>query len=129
MNRAQVVERLSLGRIVEAEAPVDVGGRRKFIEVRPLIDESVAELKRTDVFVEPVLSKSTPNADVVLGYQVRLCTLNPGWEAYPDDWDHFVHNQEWYKFDSLSELEQALPERFSVQLEELQIPGKTESPL
>lgn len=129
MHRAQVVERLKLGRMVEAEARTVEEGRRTFLEVRPLIDESVTEQKTSDIFVEPVLSRSEPNADVVVGYRVRVCTLNTGWEVCPDDWDHFVHKQEWFNFNSLAELERALFERFAIQLEELKIPGKTESPL
>ncbi|WP_140637509.1 hypothetical protein [Methylibium rhizosphaerae] len=129
MNRLQVLERLKLGRVVEAEVRAGPQGRRAFIEVHPLIDETVSELRVSESSIEPLLSRSTPNTNVVTGYRLRLCILNSGWEETPDDWDHFIHMQDWSNFNSLAELEMALSERFSIGLEELQIPGKTESPL
>lgn len=129
MKREQVIERISLGRMVEAEASMQLDGRRTFVEVRPLIDEKVATLTNVDVGIEPTLSRLHPNADVIKEYRVRFCTLNPGWETYPDDWDHFVHEQGWAAYGSLEELEQSLSERFGILFDDLQVPGRTESPL
>jgi len=128
MNRLQVLERLSLGRMVEAEMTPDAEGRRIFLEVRPLIDEQAAELKPADFGIEPLLLRASPNANVIKGYRVRFCSLNPGWESVPDDWDLFVHEQQWFVYDSLDELERALSERFGLLFEALKVPGNTESP-
>ena len=129
MKRAQVIERITLGRMVEAEARMDLDGRRTFVEVRPLVDEKMAILANVDVGIEPELSRLLPNTDVIKEYRVRFCTLNSGWETYPDDWDHFVYQQGWAAYGSLEELERSLSERFGIAFYDLQVPGQTESPL
>lgn len=129
MNRAQVIERLKLGRMLEVEASVDSEGRRQFLEVRPQIDDQCAYMKTADFAVEPVISRMVANADVIIEFRVRLCILNPGWEKCPDDWDHFLHEQKWFDFHSLDELESGLSLGFGIGLDGLQLPGKTDSPM
>ncbi|QBI03058.1 hypothetical protein [Pseudoduganella albidiflava] len=129
MNRTQIAERLRLGRHLEAEVTAAGEQRRTFIEVRPMVDDAVASVVHRGTGIEHVLSRRTPNADVIAAYRVRRCTLSPGWEAYPDDWDHYVHAQDWHACPTLQELEQHLTAAFGIGIEALRLPGTTDSPL
>lgn len=129
MNRVQVVERLKLGRLVEAEAPRDEKNRRVFLEVRPKVDHARGTVISQGLVSEPYLLRNRPNEDIILGYDIRVCALNAGWEAEPDDWDHFAHTDERINCQSLDELEKMLLDRFGLHLENLTVPGATESPL
>lgn len=129
MNRIQVVERLKLGRLVEAEAPRDEKNRRVFLEVRPQVDHARGTVISQGLVGEPYLLRNRPNEDIILSYEIRVCALNAGWEAEPDDWDHFAHTDERINCQSLDELEKVLLDRFGLRLENLTVPGATESPL
>lgn len=129
MNRMQILERLKLGRHLEAEVTAAGERLRRFIEVRPTVDDAAASVVYRGTGIENVLSRKTPNADAIAGYRVRHCALEPGWEAYPDDWDHYVHAQDWHACPTLRELEQHLAARFGIGIEALRLPGTTESPL
>lgn len=129
MNRKQVIERLKLGRLVEAEAPRDESNRRVFVEVRPLIERARANLASQGLAGEPRLIRVRPNEDVICGYAIRFCALNPGWETELDDWDHYAYKDERVSCQSLDELEKELLDRFGLRLEDLVTPGTTESPL
>lgn len=129
MNRAQVIERLKLSRLVEAELPQRDGGVRVFLEVQPMIDQARSTFQVSTHGGEPRLLRLNPNADVIQEYKVRQCALLPGWEATPDDWDRFVHEQVKLTVASLDELERYLSEGHGVDLESLKVPGSTDSPL
>jgi len=81
---------LKLGRLVEAEAPRDQDDRRVFVEVRPLINLAKGTLISQGAVGGPRLLRNRPNEEVIRGYDIRSCALNPGWETEPDDWDRFV---------------------------------------
>lgn len=129
MNRAQVLERLYLGRPVEAEAKPDLAGRRIFIEMRPVVSSRDAYTQSSDGHSEPLLMRRAPNINVIEGYRVRYCSLNQGWENYPNDWDHYEHEQRCYEYSSVEDLELALNKDFGLALSSFQVPGNTESPL
>jgi hypothetical protein len=129
VNRLQVIERLLLGRCLEAELPTGGEKRRAFIEVRPVVDELLAEVQTSEPELEPLLVRKSPNEDAIKGYRVRFVSLNPGWESHANDWDLFVHEQAASVHSSLEALEQALSEQYKLSLESLRAPGNTESPL
>jgi hypothetical protein len=115
--------------MVEAEAIPDHAGRRIFVEIRPMLSSHDASFQPNDGHSEPLLVRGAPNIDVIEGYRVRHCTLNQGWERFPDDWDHYEYEQTRYEYSSIEELELALHKNFGLVLSSFQIPGNTESPL
>ena len=129
MNRAQVLERLKLGRMIEAELPRDSEGRRGFIEVRPALNGMLAQLQPADPSVEPILRRSIPNSNAVVSYRMNWVRLLEGWESEPDDWDHYACSQDSCTVVSVVELERDLLQKFGLALEEFQVPGNTDSPL
>lgn len=129
MNRMQVIGRLDMGRMLEAELRVGAEGVRTFIEVRPIIDESRGFLELAPFGIEPKLSRTAPNTNAICRYQIRLCALHPGWETEPDDWDRYVAQQSWYTCVTLRDLERYLVEHCGIALDLLRLPGGTDSPL
>lgn len=129
MNRLQVIGRLDLGRMLEAELRVGSDGVRTFIEVRPIIDENRGVLERAPFGIEPKLSRTTPNTNAISRYQIRRCVLHPGWEIEPDDWNRYVAQQSWHTCVTLGELERYLIEHCGIALDLLRLPGGTDSPL
>lgn len=129
MNRTQVIERLKLGRNVEAELHNDCIGVRTFIEVRPIVDEHRGTLQMAGPGAEPQLVRRVANEDVIREYKIRRCSLRPGWEAYENDWDHFLLEQVWSTCNTIDDLETTLFQQFDISLEELCLPGTTDSPL
>jgi hypothetical protein len=129
MNRHQVIERLGLGRMVETEIAPGSDGRSVFIEIHPQIDRQKAELRHIGHGIEPLLVRTHANADVIQAYEVRYCSLNPGWESEPNDWDHYLHERCRASYASLDALDAALRSRFGLSLESFVARGNTASPL
>ena len=129
MNKLQVIERLKLGRVLEAELPRRDNGVRTFLEIGPVIDKRRAAFDIPENGVEPGLSRLVANQDVIQQYTVRICALRPGWETMPNDWDLFVHQQTRVTCITLAELEAYIEREHGIGFESFALPGNTDSPL
>lgn len=129
MNTRQVIERMKLGRTLEAELPRRAGGIRTFLEIGPVIDKRRAAFAPSEHGAEPRLSRQVANQDVIQHYAVRTCALQPGWEIMPNDWDLFLHEQTRVTCTTLAELEAYLERELGIDFESLALPGNTDSPL
>lgn len=126
--RLQVLGRLELGRSVGLEVPAAADGHRAFIFIDPVVDPTRGQVTVSDPMVEPQVRRVLPNADVIDRYRVTRRELRPGWENVPDDWDLYLVAEVKDEFKSLEALENALHDRWGIQLEWFKHPGEVDHP-
>jgi hypothetical protein len=129
MSRMQIIESLKLGRNVEVEIRKSCIGARTFLEIWPVVGGCRGTLQIAEPGTERRLVRKVCNADVIREYRIRRCSLRPGWETNENDWDHFLLEEAWTTCITIADLETTLLEQFDIKLEELRLPGATDSPL